>query len=94
MSRKKAPKFQEEPPVASDLNEANALIEELWEQLRHLTDKQATNSKNSSKPPSFDNPKDKHERKKIKALVVAIREELKKATQGINENSHDWKQQM
>ncbi len=47
MSRKKAPKFQEEPPVASDLNEANALIEELWEQLRHLTDKQATNSKNS-----------------------------------------------
>ena len=64
MSRKKAPKFQEEPPVASDLNEANALIEELWEQLRHLTDKQATNSKNSSKPPSSDNPKDKHERKK------------------------------
>ncbi|MBB1466828.1 IS66 family transposase, partial [Vibrio sp. SG41-7] len=54
MSRKKAPKFQEEPPVASDLNEANALIEELWEQLRHLTDKQATNSKNSSKPPSSD----------------------------------------
>jgi hypothetical protein len=26
--------------------------------------------------------------------VVAIREELKKATQGINENSHDWKQLM
>ena len=94
MSRKKAPNFQEEPPVASDLNEANALIEELWEQLRHLTDKQATNSKNSSKPPSSDNPKDKHERKKIKALVVAIREERKKATQGINENSHDWKQLM
>lgn len=94
MSRKKAPKFQAEPPVASDLNEANALIEELWEQLRHLTDKQATNSKNSSKPPSSDNPKDKHERKKIKALVVAIREELKRATQGINENFHDWKQRM
>ena len=94
MSRKKAPKFQEKPPVASDLNEANALIEELWEQLRHLTDKQATNSKNSSKPPPSDNPKDKHERKKIKALVVAIREELKKATQGINGNSYDWKQRM
>jgi hypothetical protein len=26
--------------------------------------------------------------------VVAIREELKKATQGINENSHDWKQRI
>ncbi|WP_420910558.1 DUF6444 domain-containing protein [Vibrio cincinnatiensis] len=42
--------------------------------------------KNSSKSPSSDSPKDRHERKKMKALVVAIREELKKATQGINEN--------
>ena len=94
MTRKKSPKYQEAPPEVSDLNEAKVLIDELWEQLRHLTDKQATNSKNSSKPPSSDNPKDKHERKKIKALVVAIREELKKATQGINESSHDWKQLM
>ena len=89
MTRKKKPKFQEVPPVASDLNEANALIEELWEQLRHYEDKLTTSSKNSSKPPSSDHPKDRNEQKKMKALVVAIREELKKATQGISEQSQN-----
>ena len=87
MTRNKKPKFQSAPPEVSDLNEAKTLIDELWEQLRHYEDKQATSSKNSSKPPSSDNPKDKHERKKTKALVTAIREELKKVTQGINDNT-------
>ncbi|WP_409202781.1 DUF6444 domain-containing protein [Vibrio sp. SS-MA-C1-2] len=64
------------------------LIDELWEQLRHYEDKLTTSSQNSSKSPSSDSPKVRHERKKMNALVVAIREELKKATQGINENSH------
>jgi putative transposase len=42
MSRKKAPKFQADPPVASDLNEVNALIVvakleyKLKEQGKHL----------------------------------------------------------
>lgn len=88
MTRKKAPKYQDAPPKVSDLNEAKVLIDELWEQLRHYEDKLTTSSKNSSKSPSSDSPKDRHERKKLKALVVAIREELKKATLGINENSH------
>lgn len=88
MTRKKSPKYQEAPPEVSDLNEAKVLIDELWEQLRHYEDKLTTSSKNSSKSPSSDNPKDRYERKKLKALVVAIREELNKATQGINESSH------
>lgn len=88
MTRKKTPKYQDAPPEVSDLNEAKVLIDELWEQLRHYEDKLSTNSKNSSKSPSLDTPKDRYERKKMKALVVAIREELKKATQGIKENSH------
>lgn len=87
MTRKKKSKFQSAPPEVSDLNEAKTLINELWEQLRHYEDKQATSSKNSSKPPSSDNPKDKHERKKTEALVNAIREELKKVTQGIKDNT-------
>jgi len=87
MTRKKSPKYQEAPPEVSDLNEAKVLIDELWEQLRHYEDKLTTSSKNSSKSPSSDNPKERHERKKLKALVVAIREELNKATQGINANS-------
>ena len=88
ITRKKAPKYHEAPPKVSDLNEAKVLINELWEQLRHYEAKPTTSSKNHSKSPSSDSPKDRHERKKMKALVVAIREELKNATQGINENSH------
>lgn len=82
----KKPNFKESPPEVSDLNEAKALIGELWEQLRHYEDKLATSSKNSSKPPSSDGPKEKHERKKLKALVTAIREELNQVTQGIDES--------
>ena len=88
MARKKTPKYQAAPPEVSDLNEAKVLIQELWEQLRHYEDKLSTSSRNSSKSPSSDTPKERHERKKMKALVVSMREELKKATQGINENSH------
>ncbi|WP_110410664.1 IS66 family transposase [Vibrio rumoiensis] len=64
MTRKKAPKYQDAPPKVSDLNEAKVLIDELWEQLRHYEDKLTTSSKNSSKSPSSDSPKDRHERKK------------------------------
>ena len=85
--KKKKPNFKEAPPDVSDLNEAKALIDELWEQLRYYEDKLATSSRNSSKSPSSDGPKERAERKKLKALVVAIREELNKATQGIDGNS-------
>ncbi|HFI9761483.1 DUF6444 domain-containing protein [Vibrio parahaemolyticus] len=85
--KKKISKFAAHPPVASDINEANALIEELWVQLREYEDKLKTSCSNSSKPPSSDGPKERAERKKLKALVVAIREELNRVTQGINDNS-------
>lgn len=88
MTKKKS-KFSSTPPIASDINEANALISELWEQLRHYEDKLKTSSVNSSKPPSSDGPKERAERKKLKALVVAIREELSKVTKGINDNSQN-----
>ncbi len=88
MKMKKS-KFTEAPPVASDIKEANALIEELWEQLRFYEDKLKTNCANSSKPPSSDGPKERAERKKLKALVVAIRAELNRVTQGINDNSQN-----
>ncbi len=79
MKMKKS-KFSDAPPIASDINEANVLIEELWEQLRYYEDKLKTSCSNSSKPPSSDGPKERAERKKLKALVVAIKEELNKVT--------------
>ncbi|MGL6316364.1 DUF6444 domain-containing protein [Vibrio sp. WXL103] len=85
--RKKKANFKQAPPEVSNLSEAKALIDELWEQLRFYEDKLATSSRNSSKSPSLDGPKERAERKKLKALVVAIREELNKATQGIDEKS-------
>lgn len=85
--KKKKSKFASAPPVASDINEANTLIQELWEQLRHFEDKLKSSSANSSRSPSTDGPKERAERKKLKALVVAIREELNKVTQGTNDNS-------
>ncbi len=87
--KKKKSKFSATPPVASDIQEANAIIEELWEKLRHYEDKLKTSCSNSSKPPSTDSPKERAERKKLKALVAAIREELNKVTQGINDNSQN-----
>ncbi|ANO33147.1 hypothetical protein A6E01_07965 [Vibrio breoganii] len=66
-------KFSSTPPIASDINEANALIVELWKQLRHYEDKLKTNSANSSKSPPSDGPKEQAERKKLKALMFAIR---------------------
>lgn len=85
--KKKKSNFAVHPPVASDINEANALIEELWAQLREYEDKLKTNCSNSSTPPSSDGPKERAERKKLKALVIAIREELNRVTQGINDHS-------
>lgn len=55
--------------------------------LREYEDKLKTSGSNSSKPPSSDGPKERAERKKLKALVIAIREELNQVTQGINDNS-------
>nr|WP_193158048.1 IS66 family transposase [Vibrio navarrensis] len=63
MTKKKS-KFSSSPPIASDINEANALISELWEQLRHYEDRLKTSSANSSKSPSSDGPKERAERKK------------------------------
>ncbi|HFQ5052388.1 TPA: DUF6444 domain-containing protein, partial [Vibrio vulnificus] len=37
--KKNKSKFAAHPPVATDINEANALIEELWAQLREYEDK-------------------------------------------------------
>ncbi|HFQ5191138.1 TPA: DUF6444 domain-containing protein [Vibrio vulnificus] len=88
MTKKKS-KFSSSPPIASDINEANALISELWEQLRHYEDRLKTSSVNSSNSPSSDGPKERAERKKLKALVVAIREELNRVTKGINDNSQN-----
>ncbi|MFL9755303.1 DUF6444 domain-containing protein [Vibrio cyclitrophicus] len=84
-------KLSSSPPVASDINEANVLIEELWEQLRHYEDKLKTSSTDSSKPLLGGGPKERSERKKNKALVVVIREELNKVTQaqGINDSSRN-----
>ncbi|MFS2001002.1 DUF6444 domain-containing protein [Vibrio breoganii] len=57
--------------------------------MRHFEDKLKTSSANSSKSPSSDGPKERAERKKLKALVVAIREELNWVTKGINDNSQN-----
>ncbi|KFE30308.1 hypothetical protein DN31_2969 [Vibrio mimicus] len=66
--KKKKSQFADAPPVASDINEANALIEELWEQLCHYEDegKLKTSCSNSSKPSSSDGPKVRLERKSSK----------------------------
>jgi hypothetical protein len=86
MKTKKS-RFATHSSVASDIHQANAIIQELRAQLREYEDKLKTSCSNSSKPPSSDGPKEQAERKKLKALVVAIREELNRATQGINDNS-------
>ncbi|MEB5529296.1 IS66 family transposase [Vibrio cholerae] len=62
--KKKKSKFADAPPVVSDIHQANALIEELWAQLREYEDKLKTSGSNSSKPPSSDGPKERAERKK------------------------------
>jgi len=77
--------YQTEPPEVANLNEANALIQELWQQLRHYEDKLATSSRNSSLSPSSDSPAAREERKKLKSLVAAIRLALSQTTRGIND---------
>ncbi|MFT5711696.1 MAG: pantothenate synthetase [Glaciecola sp.] len=75
--------YQTEPPELTSLNEANVLIQELWQQLREYEDKLATSSRNSSLSPSSDSPAARAERKKLKRLVVEIRLALSQTTRGI-----------
>ena len=77
--------YQTKPPELTSLNEANVLIQELWQQLREYEDKLATSSRNSSLSPSSDSPAARAERKKLKRLVVEIRLALNQTTRGINE---------
>jgi hypothetical protein len=65
--------FAQEPPMLSDISEANLLIQGLWTQLRDYEDRLTTSSKNSSKSPSADTPAARAERKKLKLLVAEIR---------------------
>ena len=74
MKKKKA--FTAEPPQVRDLNEAQALIQELWGKLREYEDRLAASSRNSSQPPSQDSAADRTERKKLKRLVAEIRQAL------------------
>jgi hypothetical protein len=46
--------FSQPPPQPERLDESHKLIAALWENSRHLEEKQNTNSANSSKPPSSD----------------------------------------
>lgn len=77
--------YQTEPPEVASLNEANALIQELWQQLREYEDRLATSSRNSSLSPSSDSPAAKAERKKLKRLVAEIRLALSQTTRGTND---------
>lgn len=44
------------PPVATNLDDANALIGALWDRLNDLEDRLNQNSRNSSRPPSSNGP--------------------------------------
>lgn len=77
--------LEQEPPKLNSLDEANALIQELWGKLRDYEDKLAANSKNTSKSPSTDSPAAKAERKKLKRLVAETRLALNLVTRGIDE---------
>lgn len=77
--------LEQEPPKLNSLDEANALIQELWGKLREYEDKLAANSKNTSKSPSTDSPAAKAERKKLKRLVAETRLALNLVTRGIDE---------
>ena len=70
MKKKKA--FTAEPPQVRNLNEAQALIQELWGKLREYEDRLAASSRNSSQPPSQDSAADRAERKKLKRLVADL----------------------
>ena len=74
-----------EPPELSSLLEANALIRELWEQLREYESRLNASSRNSSRPPSTDSLKDKAERKKLQRLALEIRQALNQAMKEEND---------
>ncbi|QJR80389.1 IS66 family transposase [Alteromonas pelagimontana] len=53
MPRKKQ---QPKPPTATNLDDANAIIQVLWDRLNDLEDRLNQNSRNSSRPPSSNGP--------------------------------------
>ena len=83
---KKKSIFTQDAPHLEDIHDANALIKELWDKLRHYEDKLATSSRNSSSSPSKDSLEVKAERKKLKRLVADIRLALNLDTQGIDDH--------
>lgn len=83
MTKKKP--FHTAPPEVTSLIEANALIKELWAQLREYEDRLAASSRNSSRSPSTDSPAARAERKQLKLLVAEIRLALSQATRGEND---------
>ncbi|MEZ9172745.1 DUF6444 domain-containing protein [Vibrio cyclitrophicus] len=62
------------------MNGVKGVIDELWEQLQHYEDKLTASSKNSSKSPYSDKPKENHMRKKLKALITEM---MKRAFVGV-----------
>jgi SMC interacting uncharacterized protein involved in chromosome segregation len=83
---KKKSMFTQDAPHVEDINDANALIKELWDKLREYEDKLATSSRNSSRSPSNDTPEVKAERKKLKRLVAEMRQALNLDTRGIDDH--------
>ena len=79
---KKKKLYEKKAPQPSNLQEANLLIQELWQKLREYEDRLKQSSRNSSKSPSSDTPEAKAERKKLKRLVAEIRWALSQATRG------------
>lgn len=83
---KKKTHFDIEPPELANINEANALIRELWGKLREYEDRLAISSRNSSKSPSSDSPAARAERKKLQRLAAQIRLALNLGTRGIDDH--------
>ncbi len=84
---KKSP-LKSEPPTVEQLGskQANILIRELWAKLQEYEDRLAQNSRNSSRSPSSDSPKDRAERQKLQALVAEIKLALSQATKGTKDH--------
>ena len=81
--------FTAQPLTASQLGSeesVNLYIRELWEKLREYEDRLNASSRNSSRSPSSDLPKDKVERKKLQRLALEIRQALNQTTQDTNDH--------
>ncbi len=70
-----------QPPVASNLEQANALLQEAWAHMVELEDRLAMSSTNSSKPPSSDTPGKKREDKRDKQKKGRRAQETKRGAQ-------------